>query len=82
MGVPQSQVGGYPIMGYPSSQVRMGYPQPGQDGVHPPPARVGVPHSQDRMGYPLARDGVPPGIGQQRSPCLLRSHRRTVLFLV
>ena len=59
-GLPQSQVlsiwGGTPVLARRSTpvQVKMGYPQPGQDGV---PTLV-------RMGYPPARTGVPPPPGQ------------------
>ena len=68
-GVPQSQAGGTPSkevprMGYPPSQVRMGYPslQPSQDGVlhqpglgYPQPGQDGAPPPQPRLGYPLGR---------------------------
>ena len=72
---PMSFPGGYPTDW--SSQVPSG-------GAYPSPRSL--------LGYPVPRDGVPPStrdgvspaprIGQQRTVCLLRSRRRTFLFLL
>ena len=74
-------------MGYPPSKTGWGTPHPRLDGVPPSKVGWGTPPSKIGWGTPHPwLDGVSPplakrALAMRRAVCLLRSHRRTFLFL-
>ena len=92
---PSDLAGGYPASGYPTSGTPChtwpgGYPLPPSDlaggyptsGTTPPPPRrshLAGEGGREGVTPPLVTDGV---LDTPRSVCLLRSRRRTFLFLI